>query len=569
MSIFILLVLLLASSIVVSFSLFRSFRSKSTPLASHKDLLDDNGSSKESDSVHMKLNQNQRRETVETEDDNRDTDNESSDTDNESIETDHLVELTEYVLSSTNETLIAVVGNYRTQPEIKSKIEYYALHKDGKNYTQSITSSTSNAHNNSNSEIILTVRLYDQSEESALHRLQELYTSERLLSFSKEFPPSTYRMSLSKDDGLSDEEKGRAKFVDTMLRQHAKRIAIMNEYCITAHDQWIEKEEKRAIQEFLQSFVVDTGKEEGVEGQSIAQKYAFNSTFASTATLEAQTAQIKELLLWFREQFPYYYSKCDYSHCNNNEKDGNLYLGSVYPSKAERMDDARAGVCELFLCKSCEKVSRFPRYHAMNKVIESRKGRCGEYSILIMRILQELGYSARYVADWADHVWCEVHLDGRWIHVDSCEACINEPHLYHGWGKNQTYIFAFHSIRKKEIAVDHSLLTLQANKDRCVASSGVTSTSTSSGNDDSDGNADGRDGNDSDGSSNGHPTIVEDVTFSYTPSHAWPAAVERRLSEHIDDNTIIHAMTEAARLITSVEPNVHQSNSNSSNTVQV
>lgn len=38
----------------------------------------------------------------------------------------------------------------------------------------------------------------------------------------------------------------------------------------------------------------------------------------------------------------------------------------------------------------------------------------------------------------------EVELPGRgWIHLDPCEAAVDEPLLYQSWGKNQTYILAF------------------------------------------------------------------------------------------------------------------------------
>ena len=33
-------------------------------------------------------------------------------------------------------------------------------------------------------------------------------------------------------------------------------------------------------------------------------------------------------------------------------------------------------------------------------------------------------------------------LFDQWIHIDPCEAAINEPLIYQSWGKNQTYIFA-------------------------------------------------------------------------------------------------------------------------------
>ena len=73
--------------------------------------------------------------------------------------------------------------------------------------------------------------------------------------------------------------------------------------------------------------------------------------------------------------------------------------------------------------------------------------------MLLYRILRALGHErVRWVVDWSDHVWVEARLGGagavptggRWVHLDPCEAAVDEPLLYEGWGKNQTYIVAFH-----------------------------------------------------------------------------------------------------------------------------
>lgn len=87
----------------------------------------------------------------------------------------------------------------------------------------------------------------------------------------------------------------------------------------------------------------------------------------------------------------------------------------------------------------------------------------------MMRMLQLLGYEAKWVVDWADHVWCEVYVDSssvlldnngntdiqdiksgdviehNWVHLDPCEASVDEPLIYQGWGKNQTYIVSYSS----------------------------------------------------------------------------------------------------------------------------
>jgi peptide-N4-(N-acetyl-beta-glucosaminyl)asparagine amidase len=45
-------------------------------------------------------------------------------------------------------------------------------------------------------------------------------------------------------------------------------------------------------------------------------------------------------------------------------------------------------------------------------------------------------------------VWAEVYLEGSdkdkaWVHVDPCEAAIDEPLIYQSWGKTPTYIFSY------------------------------------------------------------------------------------------------------------------------------
>lgn len=62
------------------------------------------------------------------------------------------------------------------------------------------------------------------------------------------------------------------------------------------------------------------------------------------------------------------------------------------------------------------------RYTAVSKVLDTQRGRCGEYSVLMLRLLEALGYTCRWVVDWADHVWVEARVDRRWVHVDPCEV---------------------------------------------------------------------------------------------------------------------------------------------------
>eukprot|EP00981_Chlorochromonas_danica_P010278 scaffold3079_cov187-Ochromonas_danica.AAC.5 len=154
--------------------------------------------------------------------------------------------------------------------------------------------------------------------------------------------------------------------------------------------------------------------------------------------------RLKQFAIWVKEQFPYYYGQC--LQCG--EREGSSFLGMLCPSEEEKR--FQTGKTELYYCSKCGFFSRFPRYIDVSEVLVTHRGRCGEYSVLMLLFAESLGYRARWVVDRDDHVWIEVQceIDGNgdqadWFHVDPCEAAIDEPLIYQGWGKNQTYIVAY------------------------------------------------------------------------------------------------------------------------------
>ncbi|KAK4693395.1 peptide-N4-(N-acetyl-beta-glucosaminyl)asparagine amidase, partial [Phenoliferia sp. Uapishka_3] len=109
-----------------------------------------------------------------------------------------------------------------------------------------------------------------------------------------------------------------------------------------------------------------------------------------------------------------------------------------------------AGRVELWRSPRDGRVVRFPRYNDPRKVLEERKGRCGEWANAFCACLRALGVRARYIFNTEDHVWCEYFSEaesaekGRWVHVDPCEASTDAPLTYAlGWGKNMRYCLAF------------------------------------------------------------------------------------------------------------------------------
>lgn len=140
---------------------------------------------------------------------------------------------------------------------------------------------------------------------------------------------------------------------------------------------------KNEIEDFL--------KFRNISGYNYSEFY-----YNELLTLDESIKKLKIFLSWFREEFPYYRNKCD--RCLTSGE----FAGSVFPYEGEL--EYLASITEMYVCDKCESFSRFPRFNAVGKVLQTRKGRCGEYSSLIVRMLNVLNYKTRLVTDITDHV---------------------------------------------------------------------------------------------------------------------------------------------------------------------
>ncbi|KAF3454334.1 hypothetical protein FNV43_RR04781 [Rhamnella rubrinervis] len=151
---------------------------------------------------------------------------------------------------------------------------------------------------------------------------------------------------------------------------------------------------------------------------------------------EQDHAFLLQLLFWFKQSFRWVNSPpCD----GCGEQTINQGMGAALPSEI----CFGASRVEIYRCNSCARVTRFPRYNDPLKLVETRRGRCGEWANCFTLYCRAFGYDSRLILDFTDHVWTECFSQflGRWIHLDPCDGVYDKPLLYEsGWNKKLNYV---------------------------------------------------------------------------------------------------------------------------------
>jgi len=146
---------------------------------------------------------------------------------------------------------------------------------------------------------------------------------------------------------------------------------------------------------------------------------------------------LKHLTLYFKEQVMTWVNKPPCVKCGNEELESRQTRG---PETQEEREGGASRV-EVYFCSSCNDTTTFPRHNSARKLLETRKGRCGEYANLFGLYCRAVGFEVRYCADFTDHVWVECLVDDDWIMADACEGLIDKVSMYEdGWGKDLSYI---------------------------------------------------------------------------------------------------------------------------------
>jgi len=123
------------------------------------------------------------------------------------------------------------------------------------------------------------------------------------------------------------------------------------------------------------------------------QQAAEAAAGASATPAKVKDELLTQLLAWFKGDFFSWTNNVPCEACGSGETECS---GQEAPNLIEQIGGSAGGV-EVYHCGGCSHLTRFPRYNNPLTLLDTRKGRCGEWANCFTLCARAMGFDARHV----------------------------------------------------------------------------------------------------------------------------------------------------------------------------